>query len=64
MKYFNYILILIGAFTAFYANNEKPKHELILIIGIVLIMIGIYRISKTIPSKGIYEEDIDKKQNN
>ncbi|MFY0715185.1 hypothetical protein J1D01_16080 [Seonamhaeicola sp. NFXS20] len=51
MKYLNYILIVIGAIVALYANSEEEQNQYILIAGIVLLMVGIYRISKTIPSK-------------
>ncbi|APY11996.1 hypothetical protein BWZ22_12480 [Seonamhaeicola sp. S2-3] len=51
MKYLNYILILLGAIVALYANSSKAQNVLVLILGIVLLMVGIYRISKTIPSK-------------
>lgn len=51
MKYLNYIMIVLGAIVAFYANNSKDQNVYVLIAGIVLLMSGIYRISKTIPSK-------------
>ncbi|WP_203258394.1 hypothetical protein [Hyunsoonleella ulvae] len=57
MKYFNYILILIGAIVAMYAKAGKAQNQLILIVGIVILMIGIYRISKTIPSKKNENQD-------
>ncbi|MFV0541833.1 MAG: LPXTG cell wall anchor domain-containing protein [Aestuariibaculum sp.] len=51
MKYLNYILILVGAIVALYSNTGEKQNQYVLIIGIVLLMVGIYRISKTIPSK-------------
>ncbi len=51
MKYLNYVLILLGAIVAFYANSEEQQNIYILIVGIVFLMIGVYRISRTIPSK-------------
>lgn len=51
MKYFNYLLILVGAVIAMYAKAGEQQNQLILMAGIVVLMIGIYRISKTIPSK-------------
>lgn len=57
MKYLNYILILIGAIVAMYAKAGKAQNQLILIVGIVILMIGIYRISKTIPSKKDENQD-------
>jgi hypothetical membrane protein len=51
MKYLNYILIILGSFVAISAKSGTEQNEYILIGGIALLMIGIYRISKTIPSK-------------
>ncbi len=51
MKYFNYIFIVLGAFVALYAESGIQQNLFVLIGGIVMLMIGIYRISKTIPSK-------------
>lgn len=51
MKYFNYLLILLGAIIAMYAKAGERQNQYILIAGIVVLMIGIYRIAKTIPSR-------------
>ena len=51
MKYLNYILILIGAAIAIYSKAGVEQNEYILISGICVLMIGVYRLSKTIPSK-------------
>ncbi|NJX15632.1 hypothetical protein [Tamlana crocina] len=51
MKYLNYILIIVGAFVAIYAKAGANQNQFVLILGIVLLMIGVYRISKTIPSR-------------
>jgi hypothetical protein len=51
MKYLNYVLILIGAIVAIYAKTGTEQNEYVLIGGIAVLMIGIYRISKSIPSK-------------
>lgn len=51
MRYFNYLLILLGAIVAVYAKAEEEQNQFILIGGIVVLMIGVYRISKTIPSR-------------
>ncbi len=55
MKYLNYILILVGAFVAMYSKTVANQSQFFLIGGIVLLMIGIYRIAKTVPSRN--EED-------
>ncbi|AXP81993.1 hypothetical protein CJ739_2928 [Mariniflexile rhizosphaerae] len=51
MKYLNYIFIVLGAAVAIYAKTGTEQNQYILIGGIVILMLGIYRISKTIPSK-------------
>lgn len=58
MKYLNYILIILGAIVAIYAKSETKQNEYILIGGIVILMIGVYRISRGIPSKQD-REDVD-----
>lgn len=56
----NYILIIAGAFVAIYAQAEEEQNQYVLIGGIVVLMIGIYRISRNIPSKN----DQDKNNQN
>jgi hypothetical membrane protein len=51
MKYLNYIFIVLGAIVAIYAKTGTEQNEYVLIGGIALLMVGIYRISKTIPSR-------------
>ena len=55
----SYFLSLIGAFVAIYAQAGAQQNQYILIIGIVILMLGIYNISRNIPSKS--EQD-DKDQ--
>ncbi|GAL67309.1 hypothetical protein [Jejuia pallidilutea] len=62
MKYFNYLLILLGAIIAMYAKAEEKQNQYILIAGIVVLMIGIYRIARTIPSRKSDSEDDENKQ--
>ena len=57
MKYLNYLLIFIGAVVAMYAKSGIGQNQYILIGGIVLLMIGVYRIAKTIPSKKDQDDD-------
>ena len=47
----SYLLIVIGAFVAIYANAQENQNQYVLIGGIVVLMAGIYRISRNIPSK-------------
>lgn len=63
MKYLNYIFIVIGAFVAMYAKSGKEQNLYVLIGGIVLLMLGVYRVSKTIPSKNEDEANEDYKEN-
>ena len=55
MKNFSYIFIVLGALVSFY--GESTKNSIILVGGIVILMVGVYRLSKKIPSK--YDEDND-----
>lgn len=63
MKYFNYLLILLGAVIAMYAKAGEQQNQYILISGIVVLMIGVYRISKTIPSKRDNNQEEDNNKN-
>ena len=47
----NYIFIVIGGIVAIYAQADEEQNTMVLIIGIVVLMFGIYRISSDIPSK-------------
>jgi len=60
MKYLNYILIVLGSIVAIYAKNGTEQNEYILIGGIVVLMVGVYRISKTIPSRKDDDNDFIK----
>ena len=62
MKYLNYILIIVGAFIAMYAKTGTDQNQFVLISGVVVLMIGIYRISRKIPSK-YDDEDFDNPEN-
>lgn len=50
-RIFNFILILVGGLIALYANAEEQQEVYILLIGIMLLMIGLYRLSRGISSK-------------
>ena len=41
VKYINYLLILLGASIAIYANAKANQNQYILIGGIVVLMIGL-----------------------
>jgi len=53
----SYILILTGALVAIYAQAGEEQNQYILIGGIVVLMMGIYRVSRNIPSKKDQEEN-------
>lgn len=63
MKYLNYILILIGAGIAMYAKAGADQNQALLIVGIVMLMLGVYRVSRTVPSKNNPDEDIQDSEN-
>lgn len=64
MKYLNYVLIVIGAIVAMYAKAGANQNQYILIVGIVFLMVGAYRISRTISSKKDAAEDDFKNSEN
>lgn len=47
----NVICIVIGGLVALYAQAQEQQNTYLLMGGIVLLMLGIYRISRNIPSK-------------
>ena len=47
----NFILIIAGIGIALYAQSQDDGDSYILIAGIILLMMGLYRISRNIPSK-------------
>ncbi len=52
----NLIMILIGGFIAIYARTGTEQNQYVLIAGICILMAGVYRISRNIPSKSEREE--------
>ncbi len=53
----NLFLIIIGGFIAFYAQSMDTQNVYLLVGGIILLMLGLYRISRNIPSKFDEPED-------
>lgn len=47
----NYVLILIGGAIALYANADDDQDQYLLIGGIFVLMIGLYRLARRIPEK-------------
>jgi len=54
----NFIFILVGGIVAIYAKSGEQQDIYILLGGIMLLMIGLYRLSKGIPSKK-FDNDIN-----
>ncbi|GAA4304314.1 hypothetical protein [Aestuariibaculum suncheonense] len=63
MKYINYILIVLGAIVAIYSKAGAEQNQYVLIAGIIILMTGVYRISKTIPSKHSDENQFEDNDN-
>jgi len=51
VKNYDYVLVLLGSAAAIYAQAGEQQNTLILVLGIVVLMFGLYRIYSTIPSK-------------
>ncbi|MBN4057933.1 hypothetical protein JYT34_00650 [Olleya sp. AH-315-K02] len=54
---FNFVLILVGGLIALYADAEKQQEVFILLIGIMILMFGLYRLSRGISDRKINPED-------
>lgn len=50
-KIINLICIVVGAAIAIYSKAEEQQNEYLLIVGIFLLMFGLYRLSRNVPSK-------------
>ena len=53
----NFICFVVGGLIAFYAQAQEEQNTYILLGGIMLLMFGIYRTSRNIPSKFDKEEE-------
>lgn len=47
----SFILIVIGGIIALYAQSGTDQNQYILVAGIFVLMMGVYRLSRNIPSK-------------
>ncbi len=59
MKYLNYFLIILGAIIATYGKSENEQNQFVLIGGIIVLMIGVYRVSRKVPSRQDKESNLD-----
>ncbi len=48
---FNFILILVGGIIAIYSKAEEQQDVYILLIGVMLLMFGLYRLSRGISDR-------------
>ena len=53
----SYFLIVIGGIIAIYAQAKADQNQYILIGGIMILMLGIYNISRNIPSKNDQDDE-------
>jgi len=53
----SYSLIIIGGIIAIYAQARAEQNQYILIAGVVILMLGIYSVSRNIPSKRDEQDD-------
>ena len=53
----NFILILAGGIVAIYAKSGEEQNVYLLLGGIFVLMIGLYSLSRGIPSKAINENE-------
>lgn len=58
-KNLNLILIVIGGFVSVYAQSQEKQNTLLMFGGLVLLMIGLMRLSQKIPSKKEKESFIE-----
>jgi hypothetical protein len=56
-RFINVILILTGGLIALYAQAEENQNVYILIGGIVMLMTGLYRLSRGISSKRMEDDN-------
>ena len=61
-RYINLILIIIGGGIAIYAEAGEQQNVYILITGLLVLMIGLYRFSKQIPDKEPIDETDNKEE--
>ncbi|WP_298902793.1 hypothetical protein [uncultured Psychroserpens sp.] len=60
----SYFLIVIGGIIAIYAQAQEQQNQYILIGGIVVLMLGIYSVSRNIPSKNDRDDSDDNDDQN
>ncbi len=59
----NFLLITVGVILGFYATSASKQNTYILVVAIVMLMVGLYRLSKGVPSKNTDESNCNTQQN-
>ena len=54
---FNFILIFVGGIIALYANAEEDEELYILLIGVMILMFGLYRLSRGISDRKLNSDE-------
>lgn len=62
-KSINYLLILVGGLIALYAQAGETQNQYLLIGGIVILIMGLYRISRNLSSKSESSDNDQPEQN-
>lgn len=62
-KSINYLLIIVGGLIALYAQAGENQNQYLLIGGIVILMMGLYRISRNLSSKSESSDNDQPEQN-
>lgn len=62
LRNLNYLLILVGGALALYEQSLEEPKQYLLILGLFLLMVGIYRTSKNIPSKSENSSESDQNE--
>ena len=52
----SYIMIITGGIVVFYAQDNTSQNIYVLIIGIVLLMFGLYRVASGITTKNVEDQ--------
>ncbi|MEO6348295.1 MAG: hypothetical protein ABIO60_10350 [Aquaticitalea sp.] len=58
----SFLFIVIGGIIAIYAQSGTNQNQYVLVVGIFVLMMGVYRISRNIPSKQDDETSKDNDQ--
>ncbi|MEM9680457.1 MAG: hypothetical protein AAF901_09045 [Bacteroidota bacterium] len=54
----NYISIIGGGLLALYAQSQEEQNNYLIIAGLVLLVFGIYRTARQVPSKFASDEEV------